>query len=131
MGVTDHSEYVGVVPLANDPESPISKLPVAEKLKVRTPADMQKIDLFMGTSILKKEPIKEFVAPEVAQTVWNEIIRIADKYYQPGKFTTFVAYEWTSTPNNRNMHRNVIFKDSTTSRNLPFTSIDSEHPEDL
>ena len=28
-GVTDHSEYVGVVRLANDPSSPISKMPAA------------------------------------------------------------------------------------------------------
>ena len=28
QGVTDHSEYVGVVRLANDPNSPLSKLPV-------------------------------------------------------------------------------------------------------
>ena len=34
MAVTDHAEYVGIVPLANDPNSPISKLPIAEKLKV-------------------------------------------------------------------------------------------------
>jgi hypothetical protein len=54
-----------------------------------------------------------------------------DKYYRPGKFTTFVAYEWTSTPQNRNMHRNLIFKDSKKVPEVPFTSIDSDHPEDL
>src|ERR1700746_1173889 len=31
-GVTDHSEYVGVTRLANDPNSPISKLPVVQPL---------------------------------------------------------------------------------------------------
>ena len=36
-----------------------------------------------------------------------------------------------STPNNRNMHRNVIFKDSKKVPDVPFTSIDSDHPEDL
>ena len=85
----------------------------------------------MATSLLKNEPIKELVTPEVAGSVWKEIIRIADKYNQPGKFTTFVAYEWSSTPNNRNLHRNVIFKDSTHVPAAPFSSIDSEHPEDL
>jgi Protein of unknown function (DUF3604) len=43
MGVTDHAEYVGTVQLANDPASPISRLPIAEKLKVRGPEDIQKV----------------------------------------------------------------------------------------
>ena len=54
MGVTDHAEYVGAVKLANDPESPISKLPIAEKLKVRTPEDIQKVYLFIGNFASKK-----------------------------------------------------------------------------
>ena len=33
-GVTDHSEYVGVIKLANDPTSPISKLPAAQPLRI-------------------------------------------------------------------------------------------------
>ena len=57
MAVTDHAEYVGIVPLANDPNSPISKLPIAEKLKVRSKEDIQRVYLFLGTSLLKNEPI--------------------------------------------------------------------------
>jgi len=30
-GVTDHSEYVGVIALANDPNSPISKIPARSR----------------------------------------------------------------------------------------------------
>jgi hypothetical protein len=131
MAVTDHAEYVGTIPLANDPNSPISKLPIAEKLKVRSKEDIQKVYMFLGTSILKNEPIKELVSPEVTSTVWQQFIKIADKYYQPGKFTTFAAYEWTSTPDNRNMHRNIIFRDSKKVPEVPFTSLDSDHPEDL
>ena len=67
----------------------------------------------------------------MAGNVWKQFVTIADKYYQPGKFTTFVAYEWTSTPDNRNMHRNIIFKDSKKVPEVPFTALDSYHPEDL
>ena len=81
--------------------------------------------------MLKNEPILELVSPQIAVTVWNKVVSIAYKYYQPGKFTTFVAYEWSSTPDNRNMHRNVIFKDSKKVPEAPFSSLDSDHPEDL
>ena len=129
--VTDHAEYVGTVRLANDPSSDISKLPIADKLKVRSKEDMQRIYLFMGTSMMKSEPIKELTDPQVAGSIWKQTVAIADKYYQPGKFTTFAAYEWTSTPNNSNLHRNVIFLDTKKVPEVPFSSLDSTHPEDL
>jgi hypothetical protein len=112
QAVTDHSEYVGTVKLANEPGSAMSKLPIAEKLKVRSRDDIEKIYLFLGASLLKNEPIKELLDPEVQGSVWSRTVAIADKYYQPGKFTTFAAYEWSSAPDNRNLHRNVIFKDT-------------------
>jgi hypothetical protein len=131
MAVTDHAEYAGVIPLANDPSSSLSKEPIAEQLKVRGKEDMQRVYMFLGSSMLKGEPIKELVSPEVAGNVWKQMVTIADRYYQPGKFTTFAAYEWTSTPDNRNMHRNIIFKDSKKVPELPFSALDSDHPEDL
>ena len=66
QAVTDHAEYVGAVRLANDPGSELSKLPIAEKLRVRDRDDIQKIYLFLGASILKNEPIKELLDPQVA-----------------------------------------------------------------
>ena len=68
----------------------------------------------------QEQPIQELNDPEVAGSVWKQVVAIADKYYQPGKFTTFAAYEWTSTPDNRNMHRNIIFKDSKKVPAYPF-----------
>jgi hypothetical protein len=131
MGVTDHSEYVGTVRLANDPKSSISKLPIAEKLKVRTKADIQRVYLWLGNSMIDNKPIKELLVPEIAGTVWKENNAIADRFNKPGQFTAFCAYEWTSTPNNRNMHRNVFFKDCAKVPAMPFSSIDSMNPEDL
>ena len=131
QAVTDHAEYVGTVRLANDPSSAISKLPIADKLKVRSKDDIQKVYLFLGESMLKNQPIKDLLDPEVQGSIWQQTVAIADKYYQPGKFTTFAGYEWSSTPNNMNLHRNVIFKDSKKVPDAPFSSIDSTHPEDL
>ncbi|UVM02417.1 DUF3604 domain-containing protein [Pseudomonas laurylsulfatiphila] len=128
-GVTDHSEYVGVIALANDPKSDFSKLPIAQKLMVKTPEDFNRVFKWIAGSL--NNPIKELIDPKVAGNIWQQNIAIADKYYKPGKFTTFVAYEWTSAPNNQNMHRNVFFRDSKKVPDLPFTALDSNKPEDL
>jgi hypothetical protein len=130
IGVTDHAEYVGTVMLANDPKSPLSKLPIAEKLRVRTPEDIQKIYLMLGYTIVEQKPIKE-LGGEVAQTVWKQIVKTADEFNRPGKFTAFCAFEWTATPDNRNLHRNIYFKDCAKVADMPFSSLDSSHPEDL
>jgi hypothetical protein len=131
MGVTDHSEYVGTVKLANTPGSDISKLPIATKLQVHTPADIQRIYLWLGGTIVSGHPIQELISPQVAGSVWKEYGVIADRFNKPGKFTAFCSYEWTSTPDNRNLHRNIFFKDCAKVADLPFSSIDSSHPEDL
>ncbi len=55
MGVTDHSEYVGTVALANTPGSDISKLPIAKELIVHDAADIQRIYLFLGDTMIDPE----------------------------------------------------------------------------
>ena len=42
---------------------------------------------------------------------WNAIIDSAEKYNEPGKFTAFIGYEWTSLIKGANMHRVVIYRD--------------------
>ena len=128
-GVTDHSEYVGVIALANDPTSDFSKLPIAKKLQANTPEEFNRVFRWIAGSM--SDPIKELIDPKVAGSIWKQNVAIADKYYKPGKFTTFAAYEWTSAPNNQNMHRNVFFKDTKHVPDLPFTCLDSGEPEKL
>lgn len=78
----------------------------------------------------KKDLIKE---PRMVQSVWSKVVENADKYYQPGVFTTFHGYEWTSMPGGNNLHRVVMFRDAgdKTSQILPYTMYDSVDPEDL
>jgi hypothetical protein len=48
---------------------------------------------------------------EAARNVWQDTINAANEFYQPGKFTTFVGYEYTPTLADGGMlHRNVIFR---------------------
>ena len=43
--------------------------------------------------------------------VWDDIVRTAEEFNDPGTFTTFIAFEWTSLVAGNNLHRNVIFRD--------------------
>ena len=65
------------------------------------------------------------------QSIWERVIDGAERYNDPGKFTAFVGYEWTSA--RRAIHRVVIFKDGAgkAGQVLPFTSYDSGKAEDL
>ena len=71
--------------------------------------------------------------PRMVRAVWEKVVANADKYYQPGVFTTFHGFEWTSHPGGNNLHRVVVFRDGgdKTSRVLPFSAFDSIDPEDL
>ena len=69
-------------------------------------------------------------------TIWDEVINKADEFNEPGKFTAFIAYEWTSLVKGGNMHRNVIFRDNgdRARQVVPFTTfppMGSADPLDL
>jgi len=133
MGVTDHSEYVGVTREANTPGSYVSKLPEAQPMIMKDPNSSEEQNkvfsylLKLGSSA----PVKAFMDPKVTATVWKENVKIADENNHPGKFTAFCSYEWTSMPGNRNLHRNVFFRACDKVPDYPFSALDSKLPTDL
>jgi Protein of unknown function (DUF3604) len=70
---------------------------------------------------------------EMRSQVWERVIENAERYNQPGVFTTFIGYEWTSGPGSNNLHRNVIFRDGADRARqvVPFSAFDSDNPENL
>ncbi|MCK4837740.1 MAG: DUF3604 domain-containing protein, partial [Desulfobulbaceae bacterium] len=67
------------------------------------------------------------------QTIWDRYIKTADQFNDPGRFTTIIGYEWTSTEKGNNLHRNVLYRDGAdlARRMLPYTTDQSFNPEDL
>ena len=65
--------------------------------------------------------------------VWKNVVDAAEKYNDPGKFTAFIGYEWTSLIKGNNLHRVVIYRDNGDKaiQQLPFTNEDSSDPERL
>ncbi|MGI9224170.1 MAG: DUF3604 domain-containing protein [Woeseiaceae bacterium] len=47
----------------------------------------------------------------VYDNVWDKIVKAAEAYNEPGRFTAFIGFEWTSVPKGFNLHRNVILRD--------------------
>lgn len=70
------------------------------------------------------------------QGAWEKTIAAAEEFNEPGRFTAFIGYEWTSNTGANNLHRNVIFRDNGDKaiRVEPFTTIKplgSDNPADL
>jgi hypothetical protein len=123
LAVTDHSENIGVFNQLDDPESAFS---LSEVGKLARAGGMENFIKLVGLLSGKR------LGPDndrVAADTWARHIQIANANYQPGRFTTFIAYEWTSMPSGQNLHRNVIFRGSTAPS--PFTAQDSTDPQDL
>jgi len=132
-GVTDHSEYAGVVQLANKPGSAVGKVPEAKPLilKAKTKEEMTRVALYAINTLVAGPPVKALMSPEIAGTFRKRNVEMANEANQPGKFTAFASYEWTSMPNNMNLHRNIFFKDSAKVPAMPFSALDSVNPIDL
>ncbi|HEV8332463.1 MAG TPA: DUF3604 domain-containing protein [Steroidobacteraceae bacterium] len=130
LAVTDHSEYLGIIPAMSDPQHPLSKIPYAPDL---FSTDRQKITAAfrrIGDSLRSGQYLPELKDPATSRSAWRTLVESADRNYLPGKFTTFRGYEYTSAPNGQNLHRNVIFAGARTP-DLPFTALESQNPEAL
>jgi len=71
--------------------------------------------------------------PELMRPVWDEMVEAAEQYNDPGRFTAFIGYEWTSLVGGNNLHRVMVFRDGVEKAGqvIPFTLGDSADPEDL
>lgn len=132
--VTDHAEYLGI-PL-HETDGGVSETE-ALRAALRSGSPLRATWYFLSQTYQKMSSAEkreeQFGAPgleHVSRAAWQQIIEAAERHDDPGRFTTFVAYEWSSMPAERNLHRNVIYA-SRAVPDEPFSSRDSEDPEDL
>jgi hypothetical protein len=70
------------------------------------------------------------------RSAWDETIKAAEEANEPGRFTAFIGYEWTSNTGGNNLHRNILFRDNGDKASMvePFTTqkpLGSDNPRDL
>jgi hypothetical protein len=129
LALTDHAEYLGVAPETIDPNGPFAKTDwytsmTSKDVKVSSAAFYKVIATFVSN-----KPLPELSDPKLLRSTWADYTAIAEKYNKPGRFTSFIAFEWTSAPQYQNLHRCVIFANK--GPEMPYSAFDSLDPEDL
>ncbi|NIO15594.1 MAG: DUF3604 domain-containing protein [Deltaproteobacteria bacterium] len=137
--VTDHSDAMGTMneivagnpDLLRDPKVRDWHERIIKGGETALMATMEVIETFAGVS---GEKIPEILMNEdFVSSIWERYLDTAEKYNEPGRFTTIIGYEWTSTDGGNNLHRNVLYRDGADEARklLPFTAAESFNPEDL
>jgi hypothetical protein len=135
--IADHSDGYGMFQKILDGDPELMKDDTARRWngmikeggESAVAATLEVIDLFS-----RGEMPFDFNDPSVRGSVWEEVIDAAERYNEPGEFTAFIGYEWTSlAPPGNNLHRVVVYRDGAAraSQTLPVVTEDSLDPEDL
>jgi len=144
--VTDHGMFLGLAEAAADTSTEFSKNPFAEPYHdLNAPENMGAGSLdvlnrlrtfgsFMPAAVsqIRSGELDRDAVLGVVRSAWIDSINAADEFNDPGTFTTFAAYEYTSSSDDRgNLHRNVVFQDTNKLPREPFSRLHSRNPEDL
>lgn len=142
-GVTDHGFFMGISPVAADTSTEFSRYSFAQVLHdLNAPDNMDRWSVldrmrsFAVARSLASAIVEGEVDPEeplaITRGAWADSIEAADLHNDPGRFTTFVAYEYSATADdNGSLHRNVVFEDSDRVPEVPFSRMHSLNVEDL
>ncbi len=130
--LSDHAEYLGVMNMLDREDPILLRTETGRRwLEWRKAGEHLKVFAEFGLSLLASEDIIE--SREVERTAWSRVVANAERWNEPGRFTAFIGYEWTSTPGGRNLHRNVIFADDgqRALQVIPISSFHDPRPESL
>ena len=144
--VTDHAVFLGLLKAAADKTSAFSKNEFSEPFHdLNAPENFgtdlisraKRLFAFSGfipnaTKGLNDGSLNRQEVLGVVRNAWEDTIDAAEQFNAPGSFTTFAAYEYTtSSADMGNLHRNVIFKGTERLPREPFSRAHSNNPEDL
>ena len=132
--VSDHMEYLGLMPRLFGGDERVLATEYGRMLYERS---KQGEDGFYQAAMILIRDLamneRKMRVPELEQAIWREVAETADRHDEPGRFTAFTGYEWTSMIEGDNLHRVVVYRGDAqaTAKLLPVSSLDSPDPEDL
>jgi len=131
--VADHAESLGVAILIEQSDPAILATEVGKVTHdYYKKGEIYKAFEHWGLNVIVSgnDPLKD---PALTRRVWDEIVDYAEIHNDPGKFTAFIGYEWSSAPQGNNLHRVLVMRGNAEQAKqvLPFGAYDSDDPEDL
>ncbi len=112
--ITDHAEFLGELYSIHTPEAAGHNAAFARYFRSVGLDTTKQRQLFLASLDRVSEAPSHmpfFQGFETTKKAWDIELEAAEKHYEPGKFTTFAAYEWTNGAAQSHIHRNIIFKD--------------------
>ena len=112
--VTDHAEFLGEMYAAFHPESEAHQIDEIQQLVGLV--DMKERRQWFLKYVVgnnrgdKPSHLPFYPGDDVARQGWKVVVDAAEEHNQPGVFTAFIGYEWTSAPKGANLHRNIIYR---------------------
>ncbi len=131
--VTDHSDYAGLQVMLNRNEPGLLATDTGKRLSELFKTNPGVVaGLTRGVGQITEPQMKAAYRP-VAAVTWLETVEAAERNNMPGKFTAFAGWEYSPTPDGRNLHRNVFSSAPAEAlrKIVPYSTLDSLRPEDL
>lgn len=130
--VADHAENLGLAPMIEESNPDLQRDPQGKEFHdlVKGGKGWEAYEIWKNAGAVREDPLPD---PALVAQMWHRIIDAVDQHNQPGVFTAFHSFEWTSTPSQRNMHRVVVFRDGAEEARkvVPLSFFDAEDPEKL
>jgi hypothetical protein len=140
--VADHSDNMGFFPRLSGGEPSMLADPTGRRWydmiqaggQDGVAAAVEIIQAVTGNTF--PEALAALPGTDAYRSAWELTIKAAEDYNDPGVFTAFIGYEWTSTDRGYNLHRVVVYRDDETRAAVmePYTTLSpngSPDPVDL